>query len=193
MILAFSTSSAMISVAAVSENGEVLWSQSRQAPLAASAACLSMLDQMKLDTGLTPADAESFAADMGPGSFTGVRVGVTLAKTFGFLYGKPVAGASSFDLISKTDVVALPSKKGEFFVRRPGQEAIRLTNLPSEGVVGFGPGVEPQVYPSASRFGSIWHDLQLVSATEFVPVYLIEPSISIPKVPYAVIAKPEAS
>ncbi len=185
MIIAFSTSSAQASVAAIHRESGLLWQGREHAPQGASGACLRLLEVMGQDAGLRIEDAELFAADIGPGSFTGVRVGVTLAKTFGYLYGKPVAGASSFDLISADGVVALPSKKNEFFVRRPGLTPYRTAELPFEPLVGFGPGIEPQTFPDAAGFFELLDRLVAVDAMSFVPEYLIEPSISIPKKPYA--------
>jgi len=190
VILAFSTSCAYASVAAIDRINGVLWSGTEEAPQGAGGACLRMLDRLKAETGLGLQDAEIFASDIGPGSFTGVRVGVTLAKTFGFMYHKLVAGATSFDLISVESTVVLPSKKGEFFVRRPGSAPVRTVELPEEPFTGFGPGIETQVWPSAARFREILDRLEPVPAMVFAPAYLIEPSISIPKIPFPKLAEP---
>ncbi len=185
MIIGFSTSCAWASVAAINEkNSEILWEGALEAPQGASGACLGLLQQM-LTFGLLLEEASLFVADIGPGSFTGVRVGVTLAKSFGFLYGRQVAGANSFDLISANSTAVLPSKRGEFFVRIPGQEPFRTTDLPTGPYLGFGPGIDPPTYPDASRFQFIVAELMPVDAASFVPRYLIEPSISIPKKPFA--------
>ena len=53
------------------------------------------------DTGVTLADIEAFAVGLGPGSFTGVRVGVTLAKVWAMTLDKPVAGVSSLDALAE--------------------------------------------------------------------------------------------
>ena len=185
MIIGFSTSSAWAGVAAIdSSTLKVLWEGQLEAPQGASGACLALLQEMAA-FGIRIEDAEIFAADIGPGSFTGVRVGVTMAKTFGFLYERPVTGANSFDLISPDQIVVLPSKKGEFFIRHPGQEPIRSVQLPDEPFIGFGPGIIAPRYPSPANFRLLVCDLCTVDAAEFVPQYLIEPSISIPKKPFA--------
>ncbi len=49
------------------------------------------------DAGVTLADIEAFATGLGPGSFTGVRVGVTMAKVWAMTLDKPVVGVSSLD------------------------------------------------------------------------------------------------
>lgn len=184
MIVAFSTSSPRASIAVFDRVAGVIWQGFELAPMAASGACMRLLERMMADTGLRLDGAELFAADLGPGSFTGVRVGVTLAKTFGYLYGRPVAGASSFDLISADETVVLPSKKKEFFIRRPGMDPFRSVDLPDEPFVGFGHGIEPETYPEASRFFQLIEKLVPRDALAFVPEYLIEPSISVPKKPF---------
>lgn len=185
MIVAFSTSSSWSSVAAIDPSSGVKWRGSEFVPQGASGACLALLGRMMRELEFRLENADLFAADIGPGSFTGVRVAVTLAKTFGFQFGKQVAGATSFDLISTEWTVVLPSKKGEFFIREPGAIAFRSTKLPEEGFVGFGPGVETQTFPDAANFGRLQDRLIPCDATTFVPEYLIEPSISVPKKPYA--------
>ncbi len=192
MILAFSTSCAWISLALIAEDGQVVWSGKEQAPKGASGALLRMVDQLKNDTAFQFESVSLFVADMGPGSFTGVRVGVTMAKTFGFLYNKPVAGVDSFDLISPDRNVVFPSKKGEFFLRKPGELVVRMKDLPDLEFMGFGPGIEDQTWPEAVRVANLVGQLKPISAMNFVPEYLIEPSISTPKTPY-VVRKEEAN
>jgi tRNA threonylcarbamoyl adenosine modification protein YeaZ len=178
--LGISTSSPWASVAAFAPEGRLLWEAQEHAPQRASGACLAMLRRMLTDLDLRVEDFEVFAADMGPGSFTGVRVGVMLAKTLAWSNGRRVAGADAFDLIAPDRTVILPSKKGEFFVREPGTAPYRDAEIPA-GAVGYGVGVEEAVPPSAARFGAILDRLTPVDPLAFAPAYLIEPSISIPK------------
>jgi hypothetical protein len=138
---------------------------------------MEMLQSMKT-AGFQVSQTTLFLADLGPGSFTGVRVGVVLAKTLGYAFGVPVGGADAFDLIDTDNVVALPSRKGEFFVRIPGKEPFQ-TEIAPEGAVGY--GFEPRTPPDAKRFDALLFDIEPRSAIEFMPKYLIEPSISIPK------------
>lgn len=189
MIVAFSTSSPQASVALVAPDGAVLASREEYAPMQASGACFRQLSSLFEETGLSLADATLFAADLGPGSFTGVKVAVTIAKTLAFSQGKPVVGADSFDLIDPSGVVVLPSKRGEFFVRIPGQEPIRTPDLPEGEYTGFGPDVEPMVYPNAARFGPLFERLTPLEPELLVPNYLIEPSISKPKAPLSIVTE----
>jgi len=129
-------------------------------------------------------EAELFLADLGPGSFTGVRVGVTLAKTFAFALGLKAGGADAFDLVDPNRNVVLPSKRGEWFLRAPGRPPVRTTILPESDWVGVGAGLSDQTYPDAARFGLLLASIRPVEPESLVPAYLIEPSISVPKKPY---------
>ncbi len=179
MIVAFSTSSPLASVAVISSDGVVLGSSEELAPMRASGACLSLLSALLSSLGLELSTADLFASDLGPGSFTGVKVGVTLAKTLAFANGTQVVGAMSFDLIDPASLVVLPSKKGEWFIRRPGEAAFRSTSLPNEPFLGYGTAIEPLTYPRALLFAGL--DLEAVAPEVLTPSYLMEPSISVPK------------
>lgn len=185
MILALSSSSPVTSIALVGTRGEVLYAASRQWKNRAMEAFAGMLVDLPCD--LSSIDA--FLADLGPGSFTGTRVGVTLAKSLGYAHGKPCGGFSSFDFISKNQVVVFPSKRGEWFVRVPSQGVIRTEETIGElrdrfpEIVGFGPGVEPACYPAAENVRALLSEIVLMSPAELLPLYLIEPSISTPKNP----------
>lgn len=53
---------------------------------------------------LTPNDIDKIYVVVGPGSFTGVRIGVTIAKTFGWALNKKVIPLSSLEVIASTKV-----------------------------------------------------------------------------------------
>ena len=150
----------------------------------ASGASLNLLRALLSELNLELGAIELFAADLGPGSFTGVKVGVTLAKTLAFSCDRQAAGIQSFDLIDPSGVVVIPSKRGEFFVRWPRVGLERSTDLPGGAYSGYGPGVEPTTYPRAEGFARVLDRLRPMAAELLVPEYLIEPSISTPKKPF---------
>lgn len=177
MTVVFSSSSPVASVAVFDVDGGLLGSEARESRNMASGALMAMLDGLveSLDA------VDLFVADVGPGSFTGVRVGVTVAKSLGFAISVPVAGVTSFDLVSRESLVVVPSRKGEWFQRVPGQEPCIVRGLP-EAATGYGPGLAEQVYPLAERYSPSLLT-QRASPESLVPLYVAEPSISRPKNP----------
>ncbi len=184
MIVGFSTSSRQASVALLEPDGTILWAGRREAPQTASGTCIDLLTLALKESGRSLSAATLFAADLGPGSFTGVRVGVTLAKTLAYTIGAMAAGTDAFQLVDPATTVVVPSKRGEWFIRRPGQSAVRSESLPDEPFVGFGPGLADQTYPDAVRFSALLKELQPAPPEHLVPAYLIEPSTSLPKKAY---------
>ena len=55
---------------------------------------------MLRDHGTGPRDCELVAVSVGPGSFTGLRVGVVFAKTFGYATGAAIAAVDTFAAIA---------------------------------------------------------------------------------------------
>ncbi len=60
------------------------------------------------EAGLVPTDIERIGVIIGPGAFTGVRIGVAFARGLGLTLGKPVTG------INALDVFALGGDAGEY-------------------------------------------------------------------------------
>lgn len=170
MILAVSTSHSVSSVALI-DGEEIVKSDQRHAPRAASAACLDMLTAFDL-SGVD----EGFVADIGPGSFTGIKVGVTMVKMFAWLRGLPVAGVSSFDLISLDGPAKVSAKKGEYWIRRPGEAATLVADSSMD------PTALPP--PLAERTVHVVGRLVWIAPELLVPDYHAEPSISQPNRPY---------
>lgn len=61
---------------------------------------IPMIEEGFRKTGLKPADIDIFGAALGPGSFTGIRVGVAAMKGMAQALGKKFAGVSTLDILA---------------------------------------------------------------------------------------------
>ena len=98
-ILAFETSAKAASVALL-EGGNLLAESYQNAGLTHSRTILVMAEHLLQSCELTPQDVEAVAVAMGPGSFTGVRIGMAAAK--GFAWGRelPLFGVSTLEAMA---------------------------------------------------------------------------------------------
>nr|WP_315364423.1 tRNA (adenosine(37)-N6)-threonylcarbamoyltransferase complex dimerization subunit type 1 TsaB [Cytobacillus firmus] len=56
------------------------------------------IDTLIKDCGVKPAELDKIVVAKGPGSYTGVRIGVTIAKTLAWTLNKPLVGVSSLEV-----------------------------------------------------------------------------------------------
>ena len=62
---------------------------------------LEMISLVIKHSGLNLSDLNGFAVTLGPGSFTGLRIGISSIKGFAAAQGKPIAGVSSLDALAR--------------------------------------------------------------------------------------------
>ena len=99
LILAFETSAKAGSVAL--HDGQKLLSESYQnTGLTHSQTLMSMAEDMIKSCGYTPQDITAVAVAAGPGSFTGVRIGVAAAKGFAWGAQLPCYGVSTLEAMA---------------------------------------------------------------------------------------------
>jgi tRNA threonylcarbamoyladenosine biosynthesis protein TsaB len=88
------------------------------------------------ESGLGMPEVDVFGVGSGPGSFTGSRIGLTTAKAWGEVYGKPIVAVSRLELIAwqawgGTEFVAswADARRGQVFgavYRRSGDSLERI-------------------------------------------------------------------
>ncbi len=98
-ILAIDTSSFPASVA-VLENGVILGEHIIRNKKKHSQMIMVMTENMLKELGLDIADIELFAVSKGPGSFTGLRIGISTVRAFAQALKKPAVGVSSLEAIA---------------------------------------------------------------------------------------------
>lgn len=65
-----------------------------------STTLLPMIESILENTGNSAADVDLFAVSVGPGSFTGIRIGVAAVKGLAFVDRTPCIGVSSLDTLA---------------------------------------------------------------------------------------------
>jgi hypothetical protein len=95
--------------------------------------------------------------------------------------GVPVHSVTSFDLFAPDPPVAIPSKKGEWYVRQPGRPPTVEAGSDTSGCQGYGPGFKTETMPDVARVGRLMPGLEATDPFRLVPLYVAEPSISVPK------------
>lgn len=102
-LLAFDTCFGALSVAVRfrAANGDWLVREAYEARLTGHAERLMpMIAEVMDGAGLGFDAIERFAVTLGPGTFTGVRVGVAAARSFALATGRPVVGMTSLEVIA---------------------------------------------------------------------------------------------
>lgn len=131
LILAIETATRAGTVA-VAKGGNVLSSQVGDATVSHSANLIELIDQVLKDAGAKLSDIDLFAVAVGPGSFTGLRIGLATVKALANCTGRAVVGISTLAAIAQAskingDVISLlPAGRGEVFAQRFSTENGRV-------------------------------------------------------------------
>ncbi|WP_406343022.1 tRNA (adenosine(37)-N6)-threonylcarbamoyltransferase complex dimerization subunit type 1 TsaB [Streptomyces sp. NBC_00648] len=170
---------------------------------------LPAVHQVLADAGLTLDAVTDLVVGVGPGPYTGLRVGLVTAATFGSVLGVPVHGLCTLDGLAYASgiqepfVVATDARRKEVYwaryddfrtrvsepsVDRPADIAEQVAGAP---VVGAGAVLYPEAFPdargpehqSAAALASLAAE-RLAAGAEFlapVPLYLRRPDAQVPK------------
>ncbi len=99
LILSLESTAAMAS-AALWRDGRLCAQYTLQSGNTHSTTLLPMAEEILSAATLSPADVDLFACTVGPGSFTGVRIGAATVKGLAFGTGKPCVGVSSVEALA---------------------------------------------------------------------------------------------
>ncbi|TDW17003.1 tRNA (adenosine(37)-N6)-threonylcarbamoyltransferase complex dimerization subunit type 1 TsaB [Kribbella kalugense] len=108
MLLAFDTSSAAVTVALATPAGEIVASSTTVDALRHGELLAPAIASALASAEITPRDLTRIAVGVGPGPFTGLRVGLVTARTMGEVLGIEVAGVCSLDILARQSTLSLP-------------------------------------------------------------------------------------
>ena len=111
-IILIETSTALCSVA-LAEGGVVTAYRESSAPKAHASLTAVFIQELLSERELTLADCDAVCVSMGPGSYTGLRVGVSTAKGLCFGSGKPLLAVGTLDTLVAQATDVIPSEGEE--------------------------------------------------------------------------------
>ena len=98
-VLGVNTSTIFGSVGLV-DTDRVLGEYALNIPVTHSERLMTSIDRLLTDTKVPLEEIEGFSVTLGPGSFTGLRIGISAIKGFAFATGRPVAGVSTLEALA---------------------------------------------------------------------------------------------
>jgi tRNA threonylcarbamoyladenosine biosynthesis protein TsaB len=126
--LAIETSGRIGSIALV-ENGAVLSEKVFPHGLQHAAMIIPIIDDLCRDHATKPTDLEHLYVSAGPGSFTGLRIGITLCKTLAFTTGVRIVAVPTLRVLvenARSDaenvIIVLDAKRDQIFTGRYQRE-----------------------------------------------------------------------
>jgi tRNA threonylcarbamoyladenosine biosynthesis protein TsaB len=138
LILAFDTATD-VATSALVDDGEVLGERASRAQT-----LLEDVDALLRQGGARPADVDALAVGIGPGSFTGVRVGLATARGLALALGVAAAGVSTLAALEAGAPGATPvidARRREVFVLQGEPRVLAPADLELEpGTVCVGNG-----------------------------------------------------
>jgi tRNA threonylcarbamoyl adenosine modification protein YeaZ len=205
LVLGFDTATPAVSVAL--QDGERVVSAARAADARRHSELLApMIAKVMADAGAARGDLDAVAVGVGPGPYTGLRVGVVTARVLGSVLGVPVRGVCSLDVIAasvgpgREFLVATDARRREVYWARYDAAGRRVAG-PAVGPASSIPGAASlavagaggPLYPAA--FGEVIEPAYPDAAIlcDLVVRSLAVPSLAVPSVAAPSVAGPSVA
>jgi len=208
VLLALDTATPFVTVA-VHDGESVLVDLTAERPLKHAEQLAPLIERALTDAGIVRQDLTAVAVGVGPGPFTGLRVGLVTARTLGFALEIPVYGVCSLDVLAveavatravdRDFVVATDARRKEVYLasydahgeRLDGPVVGRPADLATDGpAVGLGAELYPdsfprRVGPTAPSGGWLARAVaeELAELRDPEPLYLRRPDADAPHAP----------
>ena len=208
MLLTLDTATPLVTVA-LHDGADVVAELSADTPMKHGEQLAPLIAGALEQAGIVRQDLTAIGVGVGPGPFTGLRVGLVTARTLGFVLEIPVYGVCTLDVLAVEAVatgavdrdfaVATDARRKEVYWatydvaggRTEGpmvdKPAVLATELP---VAGEGPRLYPDAFPHAvapARPSAGWlaHAIaeELAELLDPEPLYLRRPDAVVPSAP----------
>ena len=165
MLLAFDTATPHVTVA-LHDGEDVVVELVAERAMKHAEQLAPLIERAMAQAGIVRQDLTAIAAGVGPGPFTGLRVGLVTARTLAFVLEIPVYGVCSLDVlaveavetgaVSGDFVVATDARRKEVYLARYDERGIRLDGpvvdkpaalTTDDIVVGEGGVLYPDAFP----------------------------------------------
>ena len=203
--LGLSSSTALVGVA-IARDDHVLAEQSILTDRRHAEEITPMLQSVLVEAAVDLAAVDRIVVDIGPGRYTGMRVGIASAKTLAFALGIPVAATTSLELIGAAApahdgprFAVVDARRNQVFAIELGSSAAPLVVSPAELIEQLPPNsllvgdgadryqeefeavavVHPGVVPSVAAAALLDRSVTGGPAVEIAPLYLREPDAAI--------------
>ena len=112
--------------------GSGVMAHSWAAARAQTTTVLPEIDRLVRESGLTPAGITGLVVATGPGTFTGLRVGLAIAKGIIAASGVPIVGIPTLEIVvamhpAEEIIAVLPAGRGRVVWQRPGESPTNST------------------------------------------------------------------
>ena len=166
-----------------------------------------LLPEVLAEAGVRMGDIERFVVDVGPGRFTGLRVGLATVRALALATGRPVVPLTSLEILAGGEpdrplLAVIDARRAEVFQQRfdadgPAGEAVvgppEIVVPPPDVlaelvIVGdgadryrdcYGPGVVAGRAPSAAVMIALSRGREALPGPQIEPRYLREPDVNV--------------
>ncbi|MFA6297800.1 MAG: tRNA (adenosine(37)-N6)-threonylcarbamoyltransferase complex dimerization subunit type 1 TsaB [Nocardioides sp.] len=203
MLLAFDTASPQVTVA-LHDGADVVAELTSEREMKHGEQLAPLIEAVMARAGIVRQDLTAIGVGVGPGPFTGLRVGLVTARTLGFVLEIPVYGVCSLDVLAAEAgrpgelVVATDARRKEVYlasyvdgVRVAGPAVAKPATVATElPVVGEGGALYPADFPhhtgpmrpSAGWLARVVSE-ELAELCDPEPMYLRRPDTEAPRPP----------
>ena len=167
MLLAFDTATPYVTVA-LHDGEDVVAERRSEQRMRHGEQLAPLIEEVMGDVGIVRQDLTAIAVGVGPGPFTGLRVGLVTARTLAFVLEIPVYGVCSLDVVALEAAQDAPvggkltvdtdARRKEVYLatyddqgrRLGGPDVVRPHDAATEGpVAGEGALLYPEAFPDA--------------------------------------------